>query len=340
MSRKLWQIVGIALSACIYLPVQSMAQGCCSGGACSPIAGGTSQGVLADRQAEFSSNFQYINTRKFLSGTKDTSTFLDDFHSEYLYTRLAYGLSAKLTLSLEAGYFLNKTQIGLLHTDVQKCSGVGDFIIFPRYEVFQRTTTKTRSEIAVGLGLKLPVGKYLDSFVTFTDPRLGKKYFTAMAPAVMPSTGSQDVICYLFGYRGYPEKNLRLFTSILYMHKGWNPLGEKFGDYASIGMFAGKTFFRKLGVTLQLKGEWVDGMKTAPNIDPMVYYNLDPNSTGGKKVLLVPQLNYIWKIWSFYALTEIPMYQYVNGTAIAAQYQLTCGFSYRFTIPVKDVKEQ
>jgi hypothetical protein len=281
---------------------------------------------------EVGASFQYINTRKFLNGTRDTSSFLDDFNSEYLYTRVAYGLSSKLTLSAEAGYFLNKSQIGLHHTDVQNCSGFGDLILFPRYQIYSKNTPKTKDEITVGLGLKLPVGKYLDSFVTFVDPRLGKKYYTAMAPAVMPTTGAQDAIFYLFGYRGYTEHNLRFFTSMLYIHKGWNPLGEKFGDYASIGLFAGKTFFRKLGVTLQLKGEWVDGMKSATYIDPMADYNLDPSSTGGKKVLFVPQVNYGVGNWSFYGLTELPLYQYVNGTAIAAQYQFTCGFAYRFMV--------
>ena len=316
------------------------AQGCCSGGSGSPIAGGTSQGVLLDRQIEISTNYQYINSKKFLSGTKDTSNFLDNYNSQYFYTRFAYGLTKNLTMSLESGYYLNRSQVGLHHSYVQQCSGIGDLILFPRYDVYNHNTEKTRNEITLGLGLKLPLGKYLDSFVTYTDPHSKRSYYAPMAPAVMPSTGSNDFIFYGFGYRGYPSHNFRIFTSLLYVKKGWNALGEKFGDYSSIGIFAGKTFFRKLGITFQLKGEWVETMKTDKNVDLTIkyfninymkdYYGLDVNSTGGKKILFVPQVNYSYKSLSVYALSEFPLYQYVNGTAIASQYLFTIGIAYRF----------
>src|ERR1043165_5426442 len=88
----------------------SYAQGCCSGGSGSPIAGGTSQGVLADKQAEVAMSFQYINSNKFLTGDKPVMNFLDNFNSKYLYTRFGYGVSDRLTMSIEAGYFFIKTQ--------------------------------------------------------------------------------------------------------------------------------------------------------------------------------------------------------------------------------------
>jgi hypothetical protein len=315
--------------AALLLSRESFAQGCCSGGSGSPVAGGTSQGVLADRQAEIAMNYQYINSDKFLTGDKPVMNFLKNYNTEYLYSRFAYGVTKSFTMSLESGYFLNKTQIGLGNDKVTG-SGIGDLIIFPRYDVYTHNTEKTRDEITVGIGDKIPIGKYLDSSVVFTDPITGKNYYTPKPPAVMSTNGSNDFIFYGFAFRGYPEKKFRLFTSILYVRKGWNPLGQKFGDYASVGLFAGKTFFKKLGVTLQLKGEWVDIMKYNHNIDMLARYNLDVTSTGGKRVLFVPQLGYSYKSFSFFALSEIPLYQYVNGTAIASQYLFTFGVSYRF----------
>ena len=314
----------------ITVPKVLFGQGCCSGGSGSPIAGGTSQGVLVERQTEISASCQYINTNKFMYKDRDTSNYLDNYNSEYLYTRLAYGVSCNFTMSVEAGYFFNKKQTGLYNKDIQQNSGVGDLILFPRYDIYTKNTEKTRNEITLGLGIKIPLGKYLDSFVAYTNPRTGFKSYTPMAPAVMPTSGSQDYIFYGFGYRGYPSKNFRLFTSILYVRKGWNELGEKFGDYASIGFFASKTFFRKFGVTFQLKGEWVDKMQADKNVDLVAFYNLDVNTTGGKKILFVPQLNYSYKSFSVYGLTEIPLYQYINGPAIASQYLFTLGLSYRF----------
>src|SRR5437870_1012754 len=85
------------------------AQGCCSGGSGSPVAGGTSQGVLANKQAEVGMSFQNVSSNKFLTGDKPAMDFLSSFNTKYLYTRFAYGVTDHLTMSVESGYFLNKT---------------------------------------------------------------------------------------------------------------------------------------------------------------------------------------------------------------------------------------
>lgn len=305
-------------------------QGCCSGGSGSPIAGGASQGVLQEKQMEIAMNYQHFRTNRFLSGDKDTSPLFNNFKGNYNYLRLAYGLTRKLTISVESGYFLNKTQIGLNNADTIRSGGIGDLILFPRYDLLNRSTETTKTEITVGLGLKIPLGKYNDSTVVFVNPVSLKKYYTYAPPTVQPTNGSYDMIFYGFIYRGYPAKNFRIFANMLYIRKGWNPLGQKFGDYATVGLFAGKTFFNKLGVTLQLKGEWLGMMDYDKNIDMLALYNIDPYSTGGYKVSVVPQLSFSHKNFTFYGLAELPVYQYVNKTQIAAQYLVTAGISYRF----------
>jgi hypothetical protein len=303
--------------------IYTHAQGCCSGGSGSPVAGGTSQGVLAERQLELGMNFQYIKSNKFLAGDKDTSDFLKEFNTQYLYYRVAYGVTNRLTLSLETGYYLNKTQVPLNAQYKEESRGFGDLIIFPRYKVYEHNTEQTRDEITLGLGMKIPLGKYRDS--TWVG-----NVFIPSAPAVLPTNGANDFIFYGFAFRGYPEKKFRVFMNVLYIRKGWNQLGEKFGDYASIGLFAGKTFFKKLGVTLQLKGETIGKLKTNEDFDMMKYGIYDLNSFGSKKIALVPQVSYTKKTFTVFALSELPLYQYVNGAGIASQYLFTLGLSYKF----------
>ena len=117
-------------------------QGCCSGGSGSPIAGGASQGVLSNRQVELSTNFQYINSNKFKTGDRDTTSLFDNFNSKYQYTKIAYGITKDFTISIESGYFFNKTQIGQNKIDTNSSSGIGDLIIFPRYDVYYSSTEK------------------------------------------------------------------------------------------------------------------------------------------------------------------------------------------------------
>ena len=97
----------------LFISIDIYSQGCCSGGSGSPIAGGASQGVLKQRQVEIAANYQYVGSNKFQVGDRDTVSLFDNLYSNYLYMRLAYGVTEKLTVSLESGYFINKTQIEL-----------------------------------------------------------------------------------------------------------------------------------------------------------------------------------------------------------------------------------
>jgi hypothetical protein len=265
-------------------------------------------------------------------GDRDTTALFDNLYSNYLYARLAYGVTDKFTMSVESGYFVNKTQVGLEKKDTVRSSGIADLILFPRYNLFTRNTELTRTEITVGMGAKIPLGKYNDSTVVYRNPATGAKYYTTSPPTIQPTNGSHDVVFYGFVFRGYSEKNFRIFTSLIYIKKGWNPLGQKFGDYASIGLFAGKTLFEKLGVTIQVRGEWVQKMKYDKNIDMLALYNIDVLSTGSKKIFVAPQLSFTHNNLTVYVLSEIPVYQYLNGTQVASQRQVTTGIFYRFFV--------
>jgi hypothetical protein len=145
-------------------------QGCCSGGSGSPIAGGASQGVLQERQMELMGNHQYFRSSKFYARDRDTTPMLDNLTSNYLYLRVAYGITKNLTMSVESGYYLNKTQMGVDKKDTVTSSGIGDLILFPRYDIINRTTESHRTELTLGMGLKLPLGKHNDSTVVYRYP--------------------------------------------------------------------------------------------------------------------------------------------------------------------------
>lgn len=318
-------IIMVVFSSEIY------SQGCCSGGSGSPIAGGASQGVLNCRQIELGANYQYFKSNKFYTKDKETPKMFDNLNSNYLYLRAAYGVSKDFTMSVESGYFLNKTLVDLNKADKIKSSGIADLILFPRYDIYNHKTDSTKTEITIGLGFKIPLGKHNDSMVIYTDP-MGNKYYTTSPPTVQPTNGSNDLIFYTFFFRGYPKKNVRLFANALYIKKGWNSLGQKFGDYANIGLFASTTLLRRIGVTFQAKGEWIGKLQADKNVDMLAFYNIDINSTGGRKVSFVPQISFTQKLFTAYVLSEFPIYQYWNGTQVGSQYLLTFGMSYRFSI--------
>lgn len=304
---------------------------CCAGGSGSPVAGGTSQGVLLKNQLELNTNFQFIKSNKFFTGNKvDTNRYFDEFKSSYQYFRFAYGVTSEFTMSVEAGNYFLKQETGLYSdpTRTYKSKGFGDLIIFPRYKILNYCTGRTNNEITLGLGYKIPIGKYNDS-TGRVEPFSGATYYITNPQAVQMSSGAQDFIFYAFLFRGYPASKFRVFANLLYVKKGWNPLGEKMGDFASIGIFAGRSFFEHFGATLQLRGEWVDKMKLNNNILLYAYPNYDPEATGYKKVFFTPQISYSINNFTFYGLADLPVYQYVTKTQVGTKYQVMAGLSYK-----------
>jgi hypothetical protein len=146
------------------------------------------------------------------------------------------------------------------------------------------------------------------------------------------TNGSNDFMFTSFLFREYQKSKLRFFISSLYVKKGFNSLGIKYGDYTSVSFFASKTFFYRWGVTTQIKAENIGQIKIANNIEEwdLLDYQIDPESTGSKKWFFIPQLSYSQNGITVFATSEIPLYQYLNGTQVGSQHQFTVGVNYRF----------
>lgn len=325
--------------------VEMLGQGCCSGGAGSPLAGGASTGVLKKNQFEVSLSHQFNYTDEFYTGDSDTINLIDQLKSNYMFLRVDYGITDKFTMSLATGYYLNKTIFELGYKDTISSSGISDVIILPRYSVFNKTRANSRTELTLGVGLKIPVGSNTDSSAVGVNSA-GEDVFVISPPTVQVTTGSQDLMLYGFLFHGYQKRKLRLFANTLYLRKGYNSMGQKFGDYASLGLYVSKTVLKNVGLTAQLKGEWIGKMKVAETVSDvdLAIYNIDLYASGSKKVFFVPQVSYNYKQLTLFVSSEIPLYQYLTGVQPGSMYQVTTGLTYRFMakkpslIPAKTVE--
>ena len=291
-----------------------LGQSCCSGGVGNPLAGDQSMGVLEKYQMEVSTSFQYKYSDLYFRGENRLDTVSDILSSSYLFLKSDYGLSNKFTLSIASGYFFDKT-LEIDDSDKMKSSGLGDIIIFPRYEIFNKMRPGGRIEATLGLGLKIPVGTYNDSTFLMSNELVGDIY--TINPAIIQlSSGSQDLLVFTSILRNFVKVKCRVFATGLYIKKGYNSLGQKFGDYASIALFVGKLKLEN-GVLSQ---------------------NVMPESTGSKKIFFIPQISYSHKQFSYYFRSEAPLYQYLSGTQLGSSYQVTVGMSYRFIMKKEKVE--
>ena len=328
----------IIISLISFLPYTSLSQGCCAGGASSPLAGGAASGVLQQNQIELSLSYQLNQSNTFFSGDTEVEPLFKNLSSNYIFFRTDYGLTKKLTISLATGFYLDKS---LTQPDdkIKSSKGLADFIIFPRYSVYNNKNNFKRTEITLGLGIKIPLGTHEDSTLVYSDDFVGDIY-SLNPPSVQVSSGSNDFMFYSFFLREYQKRKLRIFMTTLYVNKGFNSLGVKFGNYSSIGFFVSKTFFRKWGVTTQIKAERIRKITAANNIDLEGFYSINQESTGSKKWFFIPQLSYSHNGVSVFLTSQIPLYQFLQGTQVGSQQQVTFGVSYRFLAkkPTEELK--
>lgn len=328
----------------LFILVDGNSQGCCSGGSGSPIAGGFSQGVLREKQLEFAANYRYTSSSRYFAGNQDTSIQLpDELSSKYLFLRAGYGITKNLTLEVSLGYFFDKRLSQVESNDPENTrqdlysSGISDLLIFPRYDVYYKSSATNKAEITIGLGYKIPLGSDNDSLLVYDNPDpTASDIYSILPPTVQPTSGSQDVMFYVFGLRGFPLKKFNLFANALYIKKGYNSVGQKFGDYTSVSVFASKTVFRNLGITAQFRAEFIDKMEYAQNVDVWAFYSYEPENTGSKKLFFIPQLSYTYKQITFYGLAELPLYQYLNGVQVGSDVSITFGISYRLSMFCSD----
>ncbi|MDB2675217.1 hypothetical protein N9Y90_01625 [Flavobacteriales bacterium] len=326
----------IILASCLLLSANLVySQGCCSGGSGSPISGAAASGVLLENQMEISTSYQYISSHLFkTNNNKDTVSILSDtLRSDYLFFRTDYGLSEKLTMSVALGYFLDKSVVN--RNESYSISGVSDLILFPRYNVFNFKKENHRTELTLGLGLKLPIGSHTDSSLLVSNPIFGDIY-AYNPPIAQLTNGSQDAMFYAFIFRTYPKKKFSVFANSLFIKKAFNSLGEKFGDYSSMSVFFSKSLPKNFGLTAQLKYEHVGEIEAAHGVD-LVNYNVELESTGLSKMLFVPQLSYSKNGFTYFATADLPLYEDLNGSQFSTQYQVTVGLSYRFLLKEAEI---
>lgn len=304
---------------------------CCSGGAGSPLAGGTSQGVLQEGQLELNTNLQYIFSDQFYQGSEiDTNKYFEEYRSLYQYFRFAYGLSPKLTVSIESGNYFFKEEVGLNFDPERsfRSSGFSDLILFPRYQLFHRMGESYTQEATLGLGVKIPLGSYNDS-TRRTEPFSGEEYYLVNPLAVQATSGAIDLIVYGFYMIKPLQAQTRFFANLIYLHKGWNPRGEKTGEFASLGLFASQTIKEKLTITLQARGEWMGRTQINETIYLYDYPNYDPEATGYKKVFVSPQIGLSFSKFTAYILADLPVIQHLTKTQVGSKLQITGGLSFR-----------
>ncbi len=304
---------------------------CCSTG--SPVGATVYVGVLAKNNLRVVAYYRNSFSNRYYQGNTPTEDKVPLKFSYYNFSGLAfgYGITKRLTVEVDFGYFFNKTQefkpiIDGTDTIQIKETGYGltDGGIGFKYGIFIKPSQQI--ELTAGAGFRYP-------FTTKPQVIDGVQ----LSRDVQPSTNAFAVNAMLFFNKGWPSVGIRLFTLNRFEYNFADKLKYQYGSVLLNSIFFSKKIIPYFFAILQVRGEW----RTHDNDFNDVYENgssVRPNS-GNYLLILSPQLSYsIAGKWNLSVLYDIPVYKYYNGKQLTPKYSFAVSVSHDFDLNRKKPK--
>lgn len=219
-------------------------------------------------------------------------------------------------ISRDHSHSLADTNPALVGTDSFNANALGDIKAVGRY----RWSTGESGDAGMGVkfGLKLNTGK---SDFLLASGALPNEV------ALQPGNGSTDLILGLFWQLANPASSLSWFAQGLLQSAVQNKAEFKPGNQINLDAGARYAVSKDLSALLQLNGQW----NAADSGTSAALTSSGEASSGGNSVSLTPGLSYtIATGTNLYGLVQVPLYQYVNGEQLTANYSGTIGINHRF----------
>lgn len=247
----------------------------------------------------FSCSDQYFEGDKQYLGNKEV---LQKASYNYFGFLSGYGLTDRLTVEAEAGYYLNKTQVYYIEDAELTGRGLSNLIISLKPQLYHHPDK--RFEVSCALGANIPFSTKMQQVHGVTLPI-----------NVQPSIGSYGLVFQSFLIKENSFRATRFF---------WVGRVEKYfenrEDYKPGTLYLNSLIFSKHFVFEQWKlKDWTFILQLRNQIKERDFLsNQVMGSTGNFLLFLIPQVNLtIREHWNVSALVDIPVYRYYNGIQLA-----------------------
>ena len=289
---------------------------CCSTG--SPVGASVYVGVLNKNSLRFIAYYRHNYSDTYYQGKSKTTENLALNSSNYNFSGIAfgYGISKRLTLETDLGYFFNKTQEFKNVDYAETGYGLSTGGVTVKYGAMVKPAKQF--ELTVGAGFRYPFS---------SDPQVVDG--VQLSRDVQPSTNAFAVSGMLFLNKGFPSLKMRLFSINRFDHNYEDKLNYKYGDMLMNSVFVSKQIVKSFIGILQLRSEyrWEDADDEVKR----------PN-TGNLLLILSPQLNYsLAKKWNLSLLCDIPVFKNYNGKQLTPSYSVALGLTRDFNLDRKPI---
>ena len=295
---------------------------CCSTG--SPVGASTYVGVLNKNSLRIITFYRHSFSDVYFKGNKPSEDKVDmSENAFYDFTGLTleYGLSHKITLQADAGYFLNKklNYSNPVLTD-QNGKGMSNGTVMLKYGLFVDPVKLV--EITAGVGLKFPFSR---------QPMLAPNGSVLQLDA-RPSTNAFGLAATLLLSKEFSPITLRTFILNRFEYNGSNTNNYQIGKLLITSVFASKKIARRFFGIVQLRNE-IHGRD--------LQANEKQDNTGYHLMVLTPQLSYsIGGLWNVSVLYDVPVYKNYKGKQLTPQYSYAFSLTRDFSNCRFSVKKQ
>ena len=294
----------------LFLP-ERMASQCCSTG--SPVGASVYVGVLNKYHLRAITYYRYNYSDTYYQDDRKTTEDVPLQYSNYNFIgiALAYGITRRLTVETDAGYFINKTQVFKTIDYTEKGYGLATGGITLKYGFF--INPMKQIEITGGAGFRYPFSlkpQMVDGVQLSRD--------------VQPSTNAFGASGMLFLNKGFPSITMRIFSINRYDYNFTDQNDYQYGSILLNSLFVAKTVLKNLLALLQLRSEY-----RTPDKD----HGEKRINSGNYLLLISPQLTYaIAGKWNVSVLVDIPVYKNYQGKQLTPKYSVAVSLTRDFSL--------
>jgi hypothetical protein len=228
---------------------------------------------------------------------------------------LGYGITDRLSIESELGYFINKSQkYNTQPAYTLKGHGFSNLVLSVKYGLYNDHFN--RVFYSAGLGIKIPCS---------VNPQLVNN--VELPVELQPTIGACGMVFNSVFVKENTGRGLRYFLT----NRLETSLTNK-NDYRLGAAIFNSMYVSKHLMFSWLKGDWTAIMQLRNEIRLHDKIAGDPKMASGSVLFFaVPQVNYVVKEkWYLSTMLDIPLYQYFNGTQLGAGMGITVSLSRTF----------
>jgi len=282
-----------------------------------PVGGVENLLTLEKRSIRVILFYKYSQGKHYFQKSRHTDFNMIDraFYNNLTYF-MGFGISNKLAIEGELGYFINKTQVYNLDPEYKlRGNGFSNIVLSARYSLYAENFK--RIFVTLAPGIKIPATRKTQEIDNVElpvelQPNMGSYGFVLNSTFVKENSGS--------GFRFFLTN--RLETNVI--NKNEYRAGSAI--YTSI-------YFSKHIMSAVVKGDWTAILQFRNEIRMHDEISgIQKESSGGVICFIAPQINHvIMEKWNLSVNFDIPIYQYFNGTQLGAGYSFAFVMSRTFT---------